>query len=212
MLNFNQVVLTGDKCNNLKVKDPAKYRFNPKDLLKAIVDIYLNLRTKEAFISACARDGRSYRPEVFMKTTYILNKYSLKPTSDVDDFSRFVDAVERIKRQEEEGEQELGDIPEHFLGTCSKKRCINLDPLMYTIMENPVILPTSKVNIDLATIKSHLLSDPTDPFNRAPLKIEDIIPSIISTSTFLIVDEELKAEIIAFKKERSGKKRTAEQS
>jgi U-box domain len=54
----------------------------------------------------------------------------------------------------------------------------DLDPLMYTIMEEPVILPTSKISIDLATIKSHLLSDPTDPFNRSPLKIEDVVPGM----------------------------------
>jgi ubiquitin conjugation factor E4 B len=44
-------------------------------------------------------------------------------------------------------------------------------------MEDPVILPSSKVTIDRATIRSHLLSDPNDPFNRAPLKIEEVIPS-----------------------------------
>ena len=49
---------------------------------------------------------------------------------------------------------------------------------MYTIMKEPVILPSTRMSIDLATIKSHLLSDPTDPFNRSPLKIEDVIPSI----------------------------------
>jgi ubiquitin conjugation factor E4 B len=48
---------------------------------------------------------------------------------------------------------------------------------MYTLMEDPVILPSSKVSIDRATIRSHLLSDPNDPFNRAPLKIEEVIPS-----------------------------------
>ena len=47
---------------------------------------------------------------------------------------------------------------------------------MYTLMEDPVILPTSKTSIDRSTIRSHLLSDPTDPFNRSPLKIEDVIP------------------------------------
>jgi ubiquitin conjugation factor E4 B len=51
--------------------------------------------------------------------------------------------------------------------------------LMYTIMDDPVILPTSKISIDRSTIKSHLLSDPTDPFNRSPLKIEDVIPGIL---------------------------------
>ena len=51
-----------------------------------------------------------------------------------------------------------------------------LDPLMYTMMIDPVILPTSKTSIDRSTIRSHLLSDPNDPFNRSPLKIEDVIP------------------------------------
>jgi len=204
MLNFNQVVLTGDKCKNLKVRNPEKYRFNPKDLLSAIVDIYLNLRVKQAFVIACARDGRSYRKEVFMKTCVILRKYNLKPSSDVALFERFVDAVEEAKRQDEEGEEELGDIPDHFLGMLSWN-LTDLDPLMYTIMENPVILPTSKISIDLATIKSHLLSDPTDPFNRSPLKIEDVVPSIFLCDN-TNVDVELKSEIESFKRERRAKK------
>jgi len=51
------------------------------------------------------------------------------------------------------------------------------DPLMYSLMKDPVTLPSSKTNIDIATIKAHLLSDPSDPFNRVPLKIEEVIPS-----------------------------------
>ena len=47
---------------------------------------------------------------------------------------------------------------------------------MFTLMEDPVILPVSRTSIDRSTIRSHLLSDPNDPFNRAPLKIEDVIP------------------------------------
>jgi ubiquitin conjugation factor E4 B len=47
---------------------------------------------------------------------------------------------------------------------------------MFTIMRDPVILPTSKAIIDRSTIKSHLLSDTKDPFNRAPLTIEEVIP------------------------------------
>jgi ubiquitin conjugation factor E4 B len=116
MLNFNQVVLTGDKCKNLKVKNPEKYRFNPGSLLSMIVDIYLNLRVKQGFVLATARDGRSYRKEVFVKTCHILKKYNLKPSSDVEAYEKFVDAVEEAKLQEEEGEADLGDVPDHFLG------------------------------------------------------------------------------------------------
>ena len=44
-------------------------------------------------------------------------------------------------------------------------------------MKDPVTLPSSRAVVDRATIKSHLLSDSKDPFNRAPLKIEEVVPS-----------------------------------
>ena len=47
---------------------------------------------------------------------------------------------------------------------------------MFSLMEDPIILPKSRATVDRSTIQSHLLSDPTDPFNRTPLKIEDVIP------------------------------------
>ena len=52
-------------------------------------------------------------------------------------------------------------------------------------MRDPVTLPSSRVVVDRATIKSHLLSDPKDPFNRSPLKIEDVIPSAYTPVTSL---------------------------
>ena len=79
---------------------------------------------------------------------------------------------------------ELGEIPEEFL-----------DPLMFTLMEDPVILPSSKISIDRSTIKAHLLSDSTDPFNRMPLKLEDVID-----------DVELKQKITEFKQLKKQEK------
>lgn len=48
------------------------------------------------------------------------------------------------------------------------------DPLTYDLMRDPVLLPSSKTIVDRSTIKQHYLSDATDPFNRQPLKWEDI--------------------------------------
>ena len=45
---------------------------------------------------------------------------------------------------------------------------------MYTLMRDPVRLPSSKAVVDRSTIKAHLLSDVTDPFNRSPLTLEDV--------------------------------------
>ena len=43
-------------------------------------------------------------------------------------------------------------------------------------MRDPVILPSSRAVVDRSTIKSHLLSDAKDPFNRVPLTIEEVTP------------------------------------
>jgi ubiquitin conjugation factor E4 B len=56
-------------------------------------------------------------------------------------------------------------------------------------MDDPVILPSSKNILDRSTIETHLLSDPTDPFNRTSLSKEMLIPC-----------PELKAEIEKYKK------------
>jgi len=58
------------------------------------------------------------------------------------------------------------DAPEEFM-----------DPIMGCVMKDPVILPSSKTTVDRSTISRHLLSDHTDPFNRAPLTMEEVLPN-----------------------------------
>lgn len=43
-------------------------------------------------------------------------------------------------------------------------------------MDDPVRLPSSNNVLDRNTIEKHLLSDPTDPFNRTKLTKEMLIP------------------------------------
>ena len=66
-----------------------------------------------------------------------------------------------------------------------------LDPILHTVMRDPVILPTSRITVDRSVIMRHLLSDPTDPFNRQSLTVEQLIP-----------DDLLKAEIEAYEAKR----------
>jgi ubiquitin conjugation factor E4 B len=82
---------------------------------------------------------------------------------------------------------------------------------MCTLMRDPVMLPASKVIVDLSSIKGHLLSDPTDPFSRMPLNVEDVVPrtfaSCKSTAVTLTypIEPELKARIDAFIAEKKAK-------
>ena len=50
------------------------------------------------------------------------------------------------------------------------------DPLMMTLMRDPVILPTSGKIMDRAVIMRHLLNSDTDPFNRQPLTTDMLKP------------------------------------
>jgi ubiquitin conjugation factor E4 B len=56
MLNFNLVQLCGNRCVNLKVKNPREYNFEPKKLLDLITSIYLNLAPYDRFAEAIAND------------------------------------------------------------------------------------------------------------------------------------------------------------
>jgi len=102
----------------------------------------------------------------------------------MNDFQDFIVAAQQAAANLEEEETDLGEVPDEFL-----------DPIMSTLMEDPVILPTSGQTVDRSVIARHLLSDAKDPFNRNPLTTDMLQPNV-----------ELKAKIDAFKKSRKGKK------
>ena len=52
-----------------------------------------------------------------------------------------------------------------------------LDPLMDTLMTDPVKLPPSGNVMDRSIIVRHLLNSQTDPFNRQPLTEAELVPS-----------------------------------
>ncbi|KAL4781217.1 ubiquitin elongating factor core-domain-containing protein [Aspergillus varians] len=167
MLDYNLDAMVGPKSLNLRVENLHVYGFRPRALLSEIVDVYLNLMSKQNFVVAVARDGRSYKPANFEKAAEILRKWSLKSPEELKRWDQLQSKVKEAKEADEQEEEDLGEIPDEYL-----------DPLMYTLMEDPVILPASRMSLDRSTIRSHLLSDPHDPFNRVPLKMEDVLPGM----------------------------------
>ena len=98
-----------------------------------------------------------------------------------EQFDNFVDNV--LKKAEEKFKKETisyDDAPEEFV-----------DPITAELMNDPVILPSSKVVVDRTTIETQLINDPVDPYNRSPLKKEDLIPN-----------EELKKKIEEYKEKK----------
>ncbi|KNZ58553.1 hypothetical protein VP01_1908g1 [Puccinia sorghi] len=196
MLDYNLNTLAGPKCQTLKVKDPKKYNFQPKVLLSDLLQVYLNLWDRTPFHEAIANDGRSYTKELFERADRIARKANLKSSDELQKLAKLVDKVEELRQLEADEELELGEIPDEFL-----------DPLMATLMKDPVILPTSKTTVDLSTIKQHFLSDATDPFNRMPLKIEEVVPGPSSSFPPSFSDGILELIWHSKRKLRPGSKR-----
>uniref|UniRef100_A0A0D6R1N6 RING-type E3 ubiquitin transferase n=1 Tax=Araucaria cunninghamii TaxID=56994 RepID=A0A0D6R1N6_ARACU len=185
MLNYFLSQLVGPQRKTLTIKDPEKYEFRPRKLLKQIVEIYVNLARgdkENVFPSAISSDGRSYKDELFSDAAEVLRKIGVGERI----IQEFVDLGVKAKASASEAmdtEAMLGDIPDEFL-----------DPIQCTLMKDPVILPSSKTTVDRPTIQRHLLSDATDPFNRSLL-----------TPDMLIPNTELKARIEEFIRSKSSR-------
>lgn len=186
MLNYFLEHLVGPKKGKFNVNDKNDYEFKPREILEKICRIYINLGHEETnkkfrqFCTAISSDGRSYSENLLPQATDILFRTGMISLgTEFEKLSQLVREI-AIKNQLEEIQTE--DIPDPFL-----------DPIMSTLMVDPVLLPSSKIVVDRSTIARHLLSDQTDPFNRSPLSMEDVIP-----------DVDLKNQIECFLKERRG--------
>lgn len=183
MLNYFLDHLVGSKRHKFNVEVKNDYEFKPKDVLKNICQIYINLGSPSnkkfnEFCTAVSSDGRSYSDTLLPQATEILYKTGMSALGS--DFEKLSGLVHKIAVQNQIDEISNDDIPDTFL-----------DPIMSTLMVDPVLLPSSKIVVDRSTIARHLLSDQTDPFNRSPLSMEDVIP-----------ETDLKRMIQLFLKER----------
>uniref|UniRef100_A0A665TPX7 Ubiquitin conjugation factor E4 B n=1 Tax=Echeneis naucrates TaxID=173247 RepID=A0A665TPX7_ECHNA len=180
MLNFNLQQLCGPKCRDLKVENPEKYGFEPKKLLDQLTDIYLQLDCAR-FAKAIADDQRSYSRELFEEVISKMRKAGIKSSIAIEKFKLLSEKVEEIVAKNSQSEMDYSDAPDEFK-----------DPLMDTLMTDPVMLPSGKI-MDRSIILRHLLNSPTDPFNRQPLT-ESMLESV----------PELKERIHAWMREKQG--------
>uniref|UniRef100_A0A672ZJZ5 Ubiquitin conjugation factor E4 B n=1 Tax=Sphaeramia orbicularis TaxID=375764 RepID=A0A672ZJZ5_9TELE len=180
MLNFNLQQLCGPKCRDLKVENPEKYGFEPKKLLDQLTDIYLQLDCAR-FAKAIADDQRSYSRELFEEVISKMRKAGIKSSIAIEKFKLLSEKVEEIVAKNSQSEMDYSDAPDEFK-----------DPLMDTLMTDPVMLPSGNI-MDRSIILRHLLNSPTDPFNRQPLT-ESMLESV----------PELKERIHAWMREKQG--------
>lgn len=164
MLNYFLLNLVGPEKEKFKVKDKKEFDFDPATTVLEICHIYINLSNSDAFCLAISQDGRSYSSQLFSYAENILIRIGGGQL-----IGEMAELSEKVKKMDEKYKREqeiIADAPEEYL-----------DPIMLTLMTDPVILPSSNVTVDRSTIVRHLLSDQTDPFNRAPLSMDKVKPN-----------------------------------
>jgi ubiquitin conjugation factor E4 B len=194
MLNYFLYHLAGPKRKEFSDKTNSelqgKLSFSPREMLNYLAEIYFHLSktdmkinptSQSGFIYHVVRDQRSFSIDLFRAALEILSKHSqhLLSPSTISGFEKVIELCDREFALLKAEDETLADPPEHFR-----------DPLMDTLMVDPVKLPSGQT-MDRSVITRHLLSNQNDPFTRAPLTLDQLVP-----------DSELKEQIARWKAEK----------
>ncbi|XP_045536745.1 ubiquitin conjugation factor E4 A [Papilio machaon] len=161
MLNYFLLHLVGPNKKNFKVKDLKEYEFEPANTVMDICRMYVELGNNERFCAAVSDDGRCYSPQLFSLAETVLVR--IGGGGLISSLQEVAGRVAALAVQRRRDEELLANAPDDFL-----------DPIMSTLMLDPVTLPSSRTTVDRTTIARHLLSDQTDPFNRSPLSMDQV--------------------------------------
>ncbi|XP_042439691.1 probable ubiquitin conjugation factor E4 isoform X6 [Zingiber officinale] len=178
VLNYFLLQLTGSQWRFLDIKDPEKYEFRPRQLLKQITKIYVHIargdKEMNVFPAAISKDGQSYNEKLLTSQLFKYvadNLWKIHENRNI--IQEFVELGLKVKsavyealNEASNAEAILGEIPDEFL-----------DPILHTLMRDPVILPSSRMSVDRPVIQSHLLNGNNDPFTRCHLTQDMLIPN-----------------------------------
>ncbi len=183
LLNYSLDVFTSARGLKLKIKNMSDYGFDPKYILISLVSTYISFLSHTEFLEYVVKDERSYKITNFDKVIDIFGRGKISGVS-YEVLEKFEKLVGLLKDKEVEIKKKTvnyDDAPDEFY-----------DPITTLLMDDPVMLPSSGVVVDRHTIETHLLSDPTDPFNRSSLSREMLIPQ-----------DEMKGKIDMYKKSKN---------
>lgn len=178
---LNQLV--GAKGLEIKVDNPESYSFHPKEMLRDTISVVAHFATGDAtgFDDALATSG-FYQEALLPKAAQTARRLGLLDPIGLSAVDNLCEKVKLAAERATAMDVDLGEIPDEFL-----------DAIMFTIMKDPVLLPTSGNIVDRSTITQIILNDASDPFNRKPLTVDMLQP-----------DHDLKAKIEAFMAQKMG--------
>lgn len=156
--NFTYLSPEDLQTEKLEKIDMIKYFFN-------ILSPYLTFSNQEKFIEYVVGDITNFKVD-YLKSSIIVLKELNIDNKLIDTIEQFINKLEEVDLDQDSDD----DYPEEFL-----------DPLTYTKIECPIILPindslTDKQYIYMEdyVIKKHILQDQNNPFTREPLTLDQL--------------------------------------
>lgn len=177
--------------------DRKKLEFNPQFMICQLCMILINLivnntdeDNKKLFLKEIIADTRSFKLDIYAEAKNLFEKFSYGEAGqtlhlgdqDREKMTLVFNTIQEFSQKEDNLDLEIDydDAPDEFM-----------DAVMFTLMDDPVMLPTSRNVMDRGCIVRQLLNNEQDPFNRAPLTVADLIPM-----------PELKAKIQKYKQKK----------
>ena len=169
-LNSCLCSLIGPKSLALKVSNFEKYYFKPRQLLQNIISIYCSLyrsskEYQEQFLLKLKAETRFFSTSLLSKAIRIAKRENMCLDDQISTIQEIHDDLVKNSNTRDIAEiiMDEMDVPEEYV-----------DPLMQTLISDPVYLPTSNLIMDRHIIERHLITEKFDPFNRKPLKKTDL--------------------------------------
>lgn len=191
-LNYTLDSMVSAKGLKIKIRNPKEYFFDPKEITEELVLCYAFMGKYEKFVNQVVLDPRSYKEQNFEKVLKLMKKLKISvPGDKAKEFEEFTNKCKDAFEENQLRETFMDDAPDEFV-----------DQLFCVLMETPVMLPSGNV-VELSQLKKHLLNDPTDPYTRAPLKLEDVeaMPELKEK-----IDQFRAAKLEEFQKEKEKRK------
>lgn len=151
----NLDTLCGSDCKKLKIKENIIY-FDPIRHLKNTFNILYAIYDYKEIKKTMVQQEHTVNTNYMKKMVDILLRKNKILWIEFMNIQKF--AVQIEKGREKEKEVEERNIPEEFL-----------DPIIGSIIENPVLLPNSNTIMERDVILRHLVTTQDNPFNREPL-------------------------------------------
>ncbi|ELA42154.1 uncharacterized protein VICG_00797 [Vittaforma corneae ATCC 50505] len=178
IINSSLNLLVGEQSLKIKLQNKEEYQFHPKEILRMVISIVINILKNNTKLTQASGIDKTLleRALDLVKTKHLITEDQVLDLTEI-----YKVLPEKTSENDINDDIINDDVPEEFL-----------DPLTFTIMENPVLMLTSKITIDRSTFNQIMLNDRIDPFSRLPLDESQIVDNA-----------ELREKIEDFKKKET---------